>query len=369
MIMSIYQLSPSPTSLSPLPNEVIRIILDFYLSALSPQSSAFYDLLHASRFCYNILAPRLYEHVTLDKRNSERFFEAYCDSLLREGVSFVPSSTAFPGREIIYKPIPPPPPSSRGSTHPSALIRKVTLVDGAAVIRCQIAREKIQTRCSLTLQPPPTERPSVALFPNLEWLVIPSSMRGNVTLTREGHTPSFHTREEPPLRSYDALQDIDALQPPRLCITESPHTSSVQAINRAYFFAKYPQQLEELSIHGTRGRDQSFMSQNRTRVLNVAFAIPEAGERNEEGGEETQVYDPEIELGWHLDMLDYSERDLRPSLPLEIVRFFNCTLPKQRVLERIRERRDPVPSWLESLQVYGPGEDHGCVCEGCGKSL
>ncbi|TYJ52543.1 hypothetical protein B9479_006868, partial [Cryptococcus floricola] len=164
-------------------------------------------------------------------------------------------------------------------------------------------------------------RPSVALFPNLEWLVIPSSMRGNVTLTREGHAPSIHTPREPRLRSYDALQDIAALQPPRLCVTESPHTSSVRAINRAYFFAKHPHQLEELSVHGTKGRDKSFMSQNRTRVLNVDFAIPaamredetEAGERNEEGVEDTQEYEPEVELGWQLLMLHYSERDLRTS--------------------------------------------------------
>ncbi|ODO00541.1 hypothetical protein L198_02860 [Cryptococcus wingfieldii CBS 7118] len=312
---------PSLTTLSPLPNDVALIILDFYLSALSAKSSAFYDLIHVSRFCYKILAPRLYRHVTLDERNSERFFETYCDYLLQEGVSFVPSSTAFPDREIIYKPITAPSPASRGLAHPSVLIRKVTLVDGAAVIRCQMARKKIQSRCSLTLQPPPTERPSVAPFPNLEWLVIPSSMRGNVTLTREGHTPSIRAPKEPRLLSYDALQDIDALQPPRLCVTESLHTSSVRAINRAYFFAKYTHQLEELSVHGARGRDQSFMSQNRTRVLNVAFAIPavtregeaEAGESNEEGGEETQLHEPEVELGWHLEMLHYSERNLGTS--------------------------------------------------------
>ncbi|TYJ51175.1 hypothetical protein B9479_008270, partial [Cryptococcus floricola] len=169
-------------------------------------------------------------------------------------------------------------------------------------------------------------RPSVALFPNLEWLVIPSSMQGNVTLTDEGHAPSIHTRKEPHLQAYDALRDIDALQPHRLCVTESPHMSSVRAMCRAYFFAKDTHQLEELSVHGTTGQARSFMSQNRTRVLNVAFAIPavtreaeaEAGERNEEGGEETQVHGPEVQLGWHLDMLHYSEQDLRTSSSFRI---------------------------------------------------
>ncbi|TYJ51170.1 hypothetical protein B9479_008274, partial [Cryptococcus floricola] len=163
-------------------------------------------------------------------------------------------------------------------------------------------------------------RPSVALFPNLEWLVIPSSMRGHVTLTREGHVASIRTREVPHILAYDALQDIDALQPPRLCVTASPNTTYVRAISRAYSDS-YTHQLEELSVHGTRGGEISIMSQNRMRVLNVAFAIPavtreaeaEAGGRNEEGGAETQVYGPEVHLGRHLNMLHYSEQDSRTS--------------------------------------------------------
>ncbi|TYJ52542.1 hypothetical protein B9479_006867 [Cryptococcus floricola] len=318
----------SITTLYPLPKDVTIRILELYIATLPSESPSFRNLLYASHFCYKKLALRRYEHVAVDQHNSERFFVGYCDSLLRADVSFVPSSTAFSGSEIIYKPIPASWPESRGSTHPSALICKITLVDGAAVIRCQMARKKIQTQCSLTLQPPPTERPSVALFPNLEWLVIPSSMRGHVALIREGHIASIHTREEPYLRAYDALQDIDALQSPRLCVTDKPHTNYVRAINRAYT-AHYTHQLEELSVHGTIGGEMSIMSQNRMRVLNVAFAIPaatreaeaEAGDMLEEWGEDTQLYgpevqpevEPEVHLRWHLNMLHYSEQDSKTS--------------------------------------------------------
>ncbi|WVQ75276.1 hypothetical protein IAR50_004889 [Cryptococcus sp. DSM 104548] len=84
--MPVSLINASPTTLLPLPRDVVLIVLDFYIASLPSQ---ILDLLYANRFCYERCAPRLYQHVTLNDRNSERLFDAYCGSLLQEGVSFV----------------------------------------------------------------------------------------------------------------------------------------------------------------------------------------------------------------------------------------------------------------------------------------
>ncbi|ODO00542.1 hypothetical protein L198_02861 [Cryptococcus wingfieldii CBS 7118] len=124
--------------------------------------------------------------------------------------------------------------------------------------------------------------PAVALFPNLEWLIISKSVYG-----------PFRTK------AYTALLGIRELKAPRLCVTESYSNDSPSVIGTGYHCADHAHQLKELSVHDANGQSIGRMSMNRSILMNVAFRIPwmkdtnQEEEMDENGGED--VYDSDAD--------------------------------------------------------------------------